>query len=165
MSNVRYTYPKLRLSAQLKEAGGLTVADAVEAADANLAELAPPCLTELRSVTSEALAAFRAFPAQFDRGALEGLYAIAARAVGLGAVSGAPSADVAFKSLCDLVDHFCGAGRWDLKAVAVHIDTLQLLVLSGERPMEAALAERLLEGLTKVSARYAPGRAPRAAVG
>jgi hypothetical protein len=161
MSSVQYSFPKYKLTSQLKEAGGVAVADAMAAAQANLAELAPPCLTELQAATGRALAAFRTFPAQFNREALDELYAIASRAVGLGAICGAPSADAAFASLCDLVDYFAGAGRWDLEAIAVHISTLQLLGFGAGQPMEAAAAERLLAGLRKVSAHYAPARAPR----
>jgi len=138
MSSVQYIFPKLKLTNQLREAGGLAVADAVAAAQSNLAELAPPCLTELQAATTEALAAYRRLPAQYSREALDELYAMATRAVGLGAVCGAPSADAAFASLCDLVDHFCSAGNWDLGAIAVHVNTLQLLVFGAGVTMDAA---------------------------
>lgn len=163
MSSVQYIFPKYKLTAQLKEPGGVAVADALAAVEANLAELGPPCLTELQAATAEALAAYRKFPKQYDREALDELYAIAARAVGLGAVCGVPSADTAFASLCDVVDHFGGAERWDLAAIAVHISTLQLFVFADGPKMDTAAAERLLAELKKVSARYAPPPAPKAA--
>jgi hypothetical protein len=153
--SVQYSYPKYKLAAQLKEAGGLAVADAVVAAQSNLAELAPPCLSELQAATAAAMAAFRAFPPRYSHEALDELYAIASRAVGLGAICGAPGADKAFASLCSLVDHFGGAERWDLEAIAVHVHTLQLLVSDDGSQVDDAAANRLLSGLVKVSARYA----------
>jgi hypothetical protein len=83
--------------------------------------------------------------------------------VGIGRVSGAPSADLAFISLCDLLDHFCSGRLWDLGAIAVHVHTLQLLVSDTGEQMDAASAERLLVGLRKVTARYAQDRLSLAA--
>jgi len=161
MSSVQYTFPKYKLTNQLKQPGGMAVADAVAAAQSNLAELAPPCLIELRTVTGETLAAYRKFPGTFSREALDELYAGAARAIGLGAVCGLPSADAAFSSLCDLVDRFCIAGCWDLQAIEVHLSTVQLLVFGAT--LDSASAEPLLAGLRKVSARYAQLQTSRVA--
>jgi hypothetical protein len=163
MSSVQFTFPKYKLTAQLKEPGGMAVADAVAAAQSNLAVLAPPCLNELRTMTGEALAAYRNFPKTFSREALDQLYAAAARPIGLGAVCGLPGADAAFASLCDLVDRFCGAGCWDLSAIEVHLSTVQLFVFGAGQQLQAGSAEQLLAGLRKVSARYAHLRTPRVA--
>jgi len=160
--SVTISYPKLKLAAQLREAGGQTVADSLAAADANLEALRPACLDELRGVVAMLAAASQRLADTFDAEALQELYGIAARAVGVGAVSGAPGADVALVSLCDLLDRLANAGRWDREAIEVHIRTLQLLAAQGEA-LGAAATQRLLDGLRQVSDRYA--EAPAAAVG
>lgn len=154
MTSVQYLFPKLKLTQQLKAPGGLPVAEALEAAHANLAELQPQCVGELRTRVGEAVACFQRFPAEFDADLLAELYAIAARAVGLGGVGGIPAADAALVSLCDLLDRLGVRVCWDLEAVAVHVQTLQLLAL-GEAQADAAATEKLLSGLRKISARYA----------
>ncbi|HEY3799955.1 MAG TPA: hypothetical protein VGL58_16515 [Caulobacteraceae bacterium] len=154
MSNVRFEFPKLRLAQQLKEAGGLAVADAVEAASANLAELRPACLTELQRATQEAQDCFNGFGKTYSEASLKALYAICARAVGVGAVCGAPQADGALVSLCDLVDRMMNLERCDREPIAVHIQTLQILAFRAAQGDDAAKAEDVLAGLRKVSARY-----------
>jgi len=152
--SVTITYPKMKLAAQLREAGGQTVADSLAAADTNLEALRPTCLDELRSAVAAAAAAFQRLPDAFDAEALKELYGIAARAVGIGVVSGAPGADVALVSLCDLLDRLANSGRRDREAIGVHVQTLQLLAWQGD-VLDAAATQRLLDGLRKVSARYA----------
>jgi hypothetical protein len=160
--SVTITYPKLKLAAQLKEtAGSLAVADAVKAAAANLEDIREECLTELQKAANAAMAAFQRFPARFDAAPLQDLYAIAARAVGVGAVCGAPGADAALVSLCDLLDRLITSSRWDLEAIAVHVQTLQLL--SSDSGLDDASVKHILAGLQKVSGRYkaAAGAAAR----
>lgn len=155
MSSVRYEFPKFKLTQQLRQAeGGIAVADAMEAAQANLAELQPQCVDELQNAGAAALTCFQAFPAQFDADSLQKLYAISARAVGIGAVCGAPSADTAFISLCNLLDHLTVIRRWDLEAIAVHVQTLQLLALGVRNNLDAPAIEQILAGLQKVTSRY-----------
>jgi hypothetical protein len=160
VSKVRIEHPRLRLAAQLGEAGGLTVAEAVQKANANLAEIAPQCLTELQRAAQAAEAAFRALPPAFAAEPLQGLYAIASRAVGLGAVGGAPGADVALVSLCDLVDRMAASGRWNLAAIGVHVQTLQALAFGAAG--DARTTARVLAGLKLVSEHYADAPAPAA---
>ena len=155
MGNVRFVFPKHKLTEQLQAAGGLPVADALEAAQANLVELRPECLSELQTLTVEASACFDQFPPAFDPAPLKALYGVASRGVGTGAVCGIPGADTALISLCNLLDYLQTARRWDLEAVAVHVKTLQLLVGSAGQDLGTAASEAILSGLTKVSARYA----------
>jgi hypothetical protein len=152
--SVTISYPKLKLAAQLREAGGQTVADSLAAVGANLQALRPACLDELRGVVANLAAASQRLADTFDAEALQELYGIAARAVGVGAVSGAPGADVALVSLCDLLDRLANNGRWDRKAIEVHVRTLQLLAAQGDA-LDAAATQRILDGLRQVSARYA----------
>jgi hypothetical protein len=161
--SVTITYPKLKLAAQLREAGGMAVVDAVKAAKANLEDIREDCLSQLQAAASAAVAAYQRMPASFEAAPLQELYSIAARAVGVGAVCGAPGADAALVSLCDLLDRLSTSGRWDLQAVAVHVQTLQLLASDGGQDLDDDAVSYLLAGLQKVSARYATP--PAAAAG
>jgi hypothetical protein len=153
--SVTITYPKLRLATQLRQAGGLAVADAVQAANANLEDIREDCLSELQAAAGAAKACFQRFPDSFEAASLQELYAIAARAIGIGAVCGAPGADGALVSLCDLLDRLTTSGCWDREAVAVHVQTLQLLASDSGQDLDAAAVAHMLAGLQKVSGRYA----------
>jgi hypothetical protein len=165
MSSVRYVFPKLRLASQLREAGGLTVADAVESAQENLEVLRPQGLTALQAATNDAWECFQRFPKSFDDAVLQELYAISARAVGIGAICGAPAADTAFISLCALLDHLSTSRRWDPEPVAVHVQTLLLLAAGIRQQLDAAAINQILAGLQKVTGRYSGGGQPVAAAG
>jgi len=154
MSSVRYEFPKFKLTQQLKEPGGLSVADALDSAEANLDELRPECMTELQTAAGAALTCFQGFPAEFSAEALQQLYAISARAVGIGVVCKVPAADTAFVSLCNLLDHLEVIKRWDREAIAVHVQTLHLLASSAGAKLDEAGMERVLAGLQKVTRRY-----------
>jgi hypothetical protein len=163
MSSVRFVFPKLKLTGQLKAAGGRPVVEALAAAKANLAAIQPECLSALQALTEEALGCLQRFPSTFNSESLKELYVIASRGVGVGAVSGSPAADTALVSLCDLLDHLRVTGRWDREAITVHVKTLQLLVLGAGQNMDAATADAILSGLRKVTALYAAR--PAAAAG
>ena len=154
MSGVSYEFPKYKLTSQLREAGGLAVSDAVAAAAANLEKLGPACAAELQAAAAAALACFQSFPASFDAASLQQLYRISARAVGIGAVCGAPAADAAFVSLCNLLDHLGVIQRWDLEAIAVHVQTLQLLAARVRDQQGLPAIDQVLAGLEKVTRRY-----------
>jgi len=63
-----------------------------------------------------------------------------------------PPVDIALTSFCDLLDHLRTLKRYDHDAVGVHVRAWRLL-MSAELPK--AGAEAILEGLLKVSRRYA----------
>ena len=155
MSSVSFVQPKNKLAAQLKVPGGLPVVEALAAAQANLLELRPQCLVELQALLARAQACFARSPSEFSPDTLKDLYAIAAGGVGMGAVCDSPVVDTALISLCDLLDHLRATARWDREAVAVHVQTLQLLVPGAGPALGEAAASALLSGLRKVSARYA----------
>ena len=162
--SVTITYPKLKLAAQLREvSGSKAIVDAMQDANANLEDIREDCLTELQAAAAAAMAAFQRFPAQFDAAPMADLYGIAARAIGVGAVCGAPGADAALTSLCDLLDRLSTSHRWDLNAIGVHVQTLQLLASDSGQDLDAVAVQHLLAGLQKVSGRYAAP--PAAAAG
>ena len=154
MSSVRYEFPKYKLTQQLRESGGLAVSEAVESAAANIEELRAECADELQTAVAATFSCFQTFPAAFDPAPLQQLYAISARAVGIGAVCGAPAADAAFVSLCNLLDHLSVIQRLDLEAIAVHVQTLQLLAARVRDQLDAPAIDQVLAGLDKVTRRY-----------
>lgn len=155
MSSVQFVFPKLRLTNQLKVPGGKPVCEALADADANLAQLAPECLEGLRALVAEAEACVARFPQAFEIEPLQALYAIAARAVGLGKVAGAAAADAVLISLCELLDNLLAAQRLDINSVVVHVRALRLLVGDAGKALDEAGATAVMEGLKKVNARYA----------
>lgn len=152
MSTVRFVFPKVRLAEILKTPGGLSVADALARAQAGLETLKPTCLAEQMALLEYAEAAFDHLGPAFDDAALADLYAVAVRGIGTGAVCGAPAVDEALNSLCDLIDHLRTSGQYDRDAVGVHVRAWRLL-LNPDLPPEGA--QPVLQGLRKVSARYA----------
>jgi len=150
-TTARFTVPKLNLTQLLKKPGGVPVAEAVAAAQANLATLKPQCMTELHTLLEAAEKVFARLGATYDDEGVAALYQTAVRGIGLGDVCGAGSVDVALTSLCDLLDHLKTNERYDPEAVGVHLRAWRLLI-STEIPPEGAQA--VLAGLNRVSAKY-----------
>lgn len=151
MATARFTVPKLNLTQLLKKPGGVPVAEAVAAAQANLASLKPQCMLELHNLLEAAEKVFAGLGATYDEAGVAALYQTAVRGIGLGDVCGAGSVDVALTSLCDLLDHLKTTERYDAEAVGVHLRAWRLLI-STEIPPEGAQA--VLGGLNRVSAKY-----------
>lgn len=153
MSTVRFMFPKVRLAEILRAPGGLTVAEALENAQSNLETLKPTCHAELMSLLETAEAAFERLGDGFDDAGMADLYSIGVRGIGTGAVCGAPRVDEALTSLCDLLDDLRSSSRFDREAVGVHVRAWRLLM---NLDLPDAGGAAVLEGLQKVSARYAP---------
>jgi hypothetical protein len=154
-SQVTFIQPKLRIAKQLQEAGGITIAEALEEAHDNLEAMRPRALTELQMAAQNARDCFQRFPTAYAVEPLQELYSISARAVGVGVICGAPGADQALISLCRLIDTLMERRLWDLQSVAVHVQTLQLMSMGVRNRLDAAALDQILSGLRKVSARYA----------
>ena len=152
MSGVRYVVPKNRLTELLREPGGLPVAEALERAQANLETLRPSCREELLALLGVAEAAYENLGTQSDAAGLSELYNLAVRGIGAGAVSGSPGVDEGLTSLCDLLDAMLSRGAYDREAIGVNLQAWRLL-MTPDLPDEGARA--ILQGLRKVSARYA----------
>lgn len=152
MSSVRFVFPKPRLAALLRMPGGLPVAEALERAQANLEELKPSCVAELMALLELSEARLDVMGQETDDPGMADLYAVAVRGIGGGAVCGAPAVDNALTSFCDLLDHLRTQHRYDREAIAVHVRAWRLLMVAN---LPATAAETVLDGLRKVSARYA----------
>lgn len=152
MTTVRFVFPKPRLAQLLKTPGGVPVAEALERAQQNLEELKPTCIAELQALLELAQARLDEMGEGFDDAGMAELYAIAVRGIGGGEVCERPSVDVALTSLCDLLDRLRTKSAYDRPAIAVHVQSWRLLMGDGAT---GAGAEAVIEGLRKVSARYA----------
>lgn len=157
MSNVRFVFPKLKLEKLLHTPGGMAVADLVTQADDNLATLKPTCHSDLLVLLDEAEATVAGLGPEASDEVLNELYVIAARGIGSGSVSGVPDVDGALGSLCDLIDALQSSGRRDSPPLGVHLGAWRLL-MDPNLPRPGAAA--ILEGLRKVSGRYAHPVAP-----
>jgi hypothetical protein len=153
MSSVRFVFPKHRLAELLREPGGLAVAEALDRAQANLETLKPTCRAELMALLELAEVAYGRLGQSFDDAGMAELYTLAAHGIGAGAVCGAPAVDEGLSSLCDLVDHLRTRRVYDREAIGVNIRAWRLLMTPG---LPAEGIAPVLDGLRKVSKRYAP---------
>lgn len=159
MTSVRFVFPKPRLNELLRSPGGLPVAEALERAQANLETIKPTCTAELMALLELCEAAYWNLKDAYDDPAVTELYTLAVKGIGAGEVCGLPPVDVALTSFCDLLDHLRTLKRYDHDAVGVHVRAWRLLMTSDLPP---AGSQQILDGLLKVSARYA-GEAKAAA--
>jgi hypothetical protein len=153
MSSVRFVFPKLKLEQLIHAPGGITVADALSQANANLETLKPRCREELLALLEAAEGVF----ADPGADAVAELYALSARGIGAGAVCGAPDVDQALGSFCDLLDHLQQQGRMEPDAIGVCLRSWRML-MDTDLPRPGAAA--ILDGLRKVSARFAAEAQP-----
>lgn len=160
MSNVRFVFPKHRLAEVLRQPGGLPVAEALQRAQANLEIIKPSCHAELMELLELAEACYARLGQAYDDAGLVELYGLAVRGIGAGTVCGAPAVDAGLTSLCDLIDHLRTHQTYDRKALGVNVQAWRLLMTPN---LPAAGAASVLEGLRKVSARYAEPLAAAAA--
>lgn len=151
---VQMLFPKSRLAALIFKPGGKRVADAIEDAKANAAELRGACLDELQQVLAEIEARTSGVTA-YDADMVNGLYEQVGRALGVAGSVGMAEVDIALSSFAVLLDNLRLRQMWDRAAVAVHVQSLRLLLTAAAAEQTEGVAQ-ILEGLRQVSARYAP---------
>jgi hypothetical protein len=152
MTSVRFVFPKPRLNELLRTPGGLPVAEAIEQARANLESIQPSCTAELTALLELCEAGCQGLKDGFDDAALAEIYAIAVKGIGAGEVCAIGGVDAALTSFCDLLDHLRTLKRFDRDAVGVHVQAWRLLMTAG---LPAPAAQQVVDGLLKVSRRYA----------
>ncbi|MDP1618237.1 hypothetical protein [Phenylobacterium sp.] len=153
MSSVRIHRPKYALASMLRKPGGLTVADAVEKAEANLDGLQAEAWPQLDAGLAQVEAIFRRYGETFEDALLAEHYEAAVRLIGLPSLCGLDALENAAHSLCDLLDRLRTTGKLDRDGVGVHIQALRLL---RNLPAESGdVAEPVLDGLRRVRERHA----------
>jgi hypothetical protein len=152
MTSVRFVFPKPRLNELLRSPGGLPVAEALEQAHANLEAIRPTCTAELLALLELCEASYWNLKDAYDEPAVTELYSLAVKGIGAGEICGRPAIDAALTSFCDLLDHLRTLKRYDHEAVGVHVRAWKLLMMAD---LPQAGAEQILDGLLKVSRRYA----------
>lgn len=151
---VKIHVPEVRLAKLLRTPGGRPVDEALHLAQDGLETLRQPCLDELAAALARAQACMARFTDQFDAGLLRELYDIASAPIGTPSLCGLNAIDAVLVSLCDLLDGLRTSGRWEREPVIVHVQAFQLL-LQGR--LQGAEAEVILDGLRRVTRRYAEG--------
>ncbi|MFN3512935.1 MAG: hypothetical protein ACK41C_07820 [Phenylobacterium sp.] len=159
MSAVKIHTPPVRLAKLLRTPGGLPVAEALQKAGAGLESLRGECLSELDQVLQAAEAIAARAGGEYDAELTAELYGVVSTPIGVAGVCGLQSVETALLSLCDLLDRLKAKGGWDANAVAVHLRAFRLL-LHTEAAKDDAGTRAILDGLRKVSQRYAGEEAP-----
>ena len=145
--------PANRLAAQVRRPGGLSVADALQAAHDNLKSVQAECLAAMDIALADidaVVARCRREPAPAD---LDALYTRANEVLEIAGVFGMQELGDAAFSLCDLVDRFRTFERWNLPALEVHLQGLR--ALRAAAGIDDAATGAVLDGLRQVAARAA----------
>ena len=127
------------LAGLIHQPGGLTVKEAVQAAEAGMDELKPYAAAEIGKLVRDLLAVGAASLTTKDLATrstmLQDLYRLSNTIVGVAAPFGWKGLGVIAYSLCDLVDRLRSAGRWNAPALRIHLDGMRLM---HETPREEA---------------------------
>lgn len=154
---VRKFRPTNRLTAMIKERGGIMAKDAIAAAEAGVESLRESSIAALDDAIAEIERRFGKDTPERVSEAYEGLYVLGSRIIDVSAFVSDAGIDKAAVSLCTLVDSCEGAGHWRWDAVDVHIDALRLLRAHGAA-LPVAQRDAMLQGLYQVS-NYRPDEA------
>jgi hypothetical protein len=140
--------PVNRLAALIRKPGGISVAEALQAAQDNLNSVREQCLSVMDEKLGEIagiVSRCKENPADAD---LKALYALGNDVLEVAGVFGMnPLSEAAF-SLCDLLDRFKTLRRYSYPALVVHLQALQALRASPDEP--GPEAKTMLDGLRRV---------------
>ena len=154
MSVVQIHVPEVRLAKLLRAPGGKPVADAMRDAHAGLASLQVDCLKELASVLDRCEAISARAPEGYDDAVTTELYETVSATIGVATACNLGPIDTMLVSLADLLDYLREQKVWEANALAVHLRAYRLL-LHTEAARDGAGTDAILEGLRKVSQRFA----------
>lgn len=147
MSTVRTTFPENNFAKLVRKPGGVTLADALARAQANLDSIKDDSVAYVDGRLAEIDALLAGCESRLDEDRLRGAYDLANDVVGVAGVCGLGPVGEAAYSLCGLLDLFAQGGGWDDRAIAVHLDAFRLLRRHGD---EAEVAQTVLDGLKTV---------------
>jgi hypothetical protein len=151
---VQIHIPDVRLAGLIRTPGGKPVVESMADAQRGLDSLQADCLAQLSTSLDQCEAIVAGAATGFDPRVTSDLYALVSATIGLPGACGLTSVDTMLVSLADLLDHFLETGIWDANAVAVHLRAFRLL-LHTEAARDGAGAAAILDGLKRVSRRYA----------
>jgi hypothetical protein len=151
---VQIHIPEVRLAKLIRTPGGKPVAEAMRDASAGLQSLQKDCLAELSQVLTKADALMTHAGATYRPDAVAALYKLISASIGVPTACDLKPIDTMLVSLADLLDHLHSNKTWDVNAVAVHLRAFRLL-LKTEASRDANGTQAILEGLRRVSQRYA----------
>lgn len=135
----------------VRRPGGLSMDEAVRAADANLLSIRGRLVAEVGATLERMQALGVALQDGPDGRALDELYALSNSVIGVAGASGLPALGQICFGLCELIDRLQTSGAWNGQAVRVHLDSLKAL-----RPGAAATEadrEAVVAALRQVVAR------------
>ena len=150
MNRVRFVKPQYKLSQQIDEPGGRTVALAVQAAEEGVGTLKNAAVGAVDSQLSEVDEAFAAVPETFDPAAMGKLYDRVNGLIGICSTADLKDMDKAAYILCDLLDRMMAARRMERVPIAVHVQALHIL----RKPPAALQVKEMLQGLARVRQKY-----------
>jgi hypothetical protein len=153
MSVVFHT-PEMRLTKLIRTPGGKPVAEAVRDAGAGLVSLQGDCLKELANVLDQCDAIFARAAGGYDAAVANELYERVSATVGLATTCNLAPIDTMLVSMADLLDYLKEREAWEANALAVHLRAFRLL-LHTEAARDGTGTEAILDGLRKVSQRFA----------
>ena len=145
MTKVRKFRVKTRLSAMIKEPGGIHVSEALKRGEAVIASRVDDYLNEIDACIAGIEANF-ADP----KGDPEEMYRLATNIVTLCAVLPDPALSEVARSLCELIDQTGETGRRNPQAIQVHIASMKLLHRTG---LDLKASEEILDSLKKMVAK------------
>ena len=146
--------PEVRLAKLIRTPGGKPVADAMRDANKGLEGLQADCLGELSVVLDKAEALVARTQGAFNAELAGELYGMVSKTVGVATACNLKPIDTMLVSLADLLDYLMSGKTWDVNAVAVHLRAFRLL-LKTEAARDGAGTQAILEGLRRVSQRFA----------
>jgi hypothetical protein len=138
-----------RLAQALSKRHGLTLAEAVKAADTRLEDLRERTLAEIDGAVHEIQTLAQDIRA-VDDPRVQQIYGAANRIVAVAGVFDRAELGQAAYSLCELITRFRASGRWSAPMVAVHVDALQ--VMRHLQDQDRDHCQALHEGLRQVVA-------------
>jgi len=146
--------PEVRLAKLIRTPGGKPVADAMRDAHKGLEGIQADCLGELSQILEKCEKIVARAGGAFHEAVVGELYALTSSTIGVATACNLKPIDTMLVSLADLLDHMKEQRSWEANAVAVHLRAFRLL-LKTEAARDGAGTQAILEGLRKVSQRFA----------
>ncbi len=152
MTAVQFLFPENRLAKLIRRPGGVSYAQAMAAAEANMDSIRADVLAGVDE-NLQRIDQLSADPAvAFSPEIQAELYERSNYVAGLAGSGGLPELGQAAFCYCELLDRIIAGAAWPQAAVTVHMDSLKLLRAMGVASPENDRAA-IVEGLRKVAER------------